>query len=100
MNKPMQSAKQEALAAISALPEETSFDEIVYRLHVIQRIREGLEDIDAGRTVSHEDVKAELMDRLRFRALLLEGRDSGPGVEVDEAFFEDLRARIRKPDGT
>ena len=60
MNKPMQSAKQEALAAISALPEETSFDEIVYRLHVIQRPREGLEDIEAGRTVSHEEALARL----------------------------------------
>ena len=45
---------------IAALPDDASMEEIVYRLHVIQRIREGLEDIEAGRTVSHEEVEAEL----------------------------------------
>lgn len=60
MNKPVRTAKQEALSAISALPDDASFEEIVDRLHVLQRIREGLEDVEAGRTVSHE----EAVDRL------------------------------------
>ena len=60
MNKPMRTAKQEALSAVNALPDDASFDDIVYRLHVLQRIREGLEDIEAGRTVSHEEALARL----------------------------------------
>jgi antitoxin ParD1/3/4 len=34
-------------------------------------------------------------DIQRFRALIEEGLESGPAVEVDEAFFEELRAEIR-----
>lgn len=60
MNKPIPTPKQAALAAISALPEEASFEEIAYRLHVLEAIREGVEDIEAGRTVSHEEAKARL----------------------------------------
>ena len=60
MNKPTPTPKQAALAAISALPDETSFEEIAYRLHVLKAIREGEEDIAAGRTFSHEEVVAHL----------------------------------------
>lgn len=58
MNKP--TPKEAALAAITALPEEASFEEIAYRLHVLEAIREGLADAEAGRTVSHEEAKARL----------------------------------------
>lgn len=60
MNKPMPTPKQAALAAISALPDETSFEEIAYRLSVLEAIREGMEDIAEERTFSHEEVVADL----------------------------------------
>lgn len=47
-------------AAISALPDDATLEEIVYRLHVVESIHAGLADIEAGRTVSHDEVKAEL----------------------------------------
>lgn len=34
-------------------------------------------------------------DIAKLRGLLLEGRDSGPPEIVDEAWFDELRARIR-----
>jgi predicted transcriptional regulator len=34
--------------------------EIFYRLYVLEHIREGLADIEAGRTVPHEEVVADL----------------------------------------
>ncbi len=34
-------------------------------------------------------------DIQKFRSLIEEGLASGPGVEADEAFFEELRAEIR-----
>lgn len=58
MNKP--TPKQAALAAISVHPEETSFEEIAYRVHLLEAIRGGEADIEAGRTVPHEEVAAEL----------------------------------------
>ena len=37
-----QSAKQEALHAIQQLPDSVDFDDIVYRLYVINKIHKGM----------------------------------------------------------
>lgn len=57
----MQSAKQAAKAIIDHLPEQASWDDIMYELYVKQKIEEGLADIEADRTISHEQIKAELL---------------------------------------
>ncbi|WP_058558067.1 hypothetical protein [Thiohalocapsa sp. ML1] len=57
----MQSAKQVAKAVIEQLPEQASWDEIMYELYAKQKIEEGLADIEAGRVIPHERVKAELL---------------------------------------
>ena len=57
----MQSAKQAAKAIIDHLPEQASWDDIMYELYVKQKIEEGLADIEAGRTISHEQIKVELL---------------------------------------
>lgn len=49
-----------ALAAIGALPDGASFEEIATRLHVLEAIRAGIEDIEAGRVVPHEEARARL----------------------------------------
>ena len=53
----MSTAKDEAIKAISRLPEEASWDEIMYKIYVKRKIEEGLKAADEGRTVSHEEVK-------------------------------------------
>jgi predicted transcriptional regulator len=62
MNKPTPTPtpKQAALAAIGALPDETSFEEIVYRLHVLEAIEAGNAEIEAGEGIPHEEMKAEI----------------------------------------
>ncbi|WAC59518.1 ribbon-helix-helix domain-containing protein [Brevundimonas sp. SL130] len=35
-------------------------------------------------------------EKKRVRDMLIEGRDSGPGQIVDDAYFERLRDRIRR----
>lgn len=57
----MATAKEAARQLIERLPEQVSWDEIMYELYVKQKIEAGLADVRAGRTVSHEDVKAELL---------------------------------------
>ena len=57
MTTPKQSAKQ----LIEQLPEQVSWDDIMYELYVKQKIEEGLADIEAGRTIPHEQVKTELL---------------------------------------
>jgi predicted transcriptional regulator len=56
----MQPAKQEALDTIGKLPDDVDMDEIMYRLYVLDKIRHGREDIEAGRTISHEELLQEI----------------------------------------
>ena len=53
----MSTAKEEAIKAISRLPEEASWDEIIYKIYVKKKVEEGLGAADEGRTVPHEEVK-------------------------------------------
>lgn len=62
----MQSAK----TIIDHLPEQASWGDIMYELYVKQKIEEGLADIEAGRTIPHAEVKAEL--------LVMEGQGNKP----------------------
>ena len=53
----MSTAKDETIKTISRLPEEVSWDEIMYKIFIKRKIDEGLKAADEGRTVSHEEVK-------------------------------------------
>ena len=57
----MPSAKDAARQIIEHLPEEATWDDIMYELYVKQKIEEGLADIEAGRTIPHDQIKAELL---------------------------------------
>ena len=59
----MSTAKDEAIKIISKLPEEASWDEIMYKIYVTRKIEEGLKAADEGRTTSHDDVKEMFEDR-------------------------------------
>ena len=59
----MPSAKDAARRIIDRLPDQASWDDIMYELYVKQKIEEGLADIEAGRTIPHEEIKAELLGR-------------------------------------
>ncbi len=56
----MQAVKQEALNTISRLPDDTSMEEIMYRLYVLENIRRGQEDTAQGKTQSTQEVLAEI----------------------------------------
>lgn len=58
----MATAKEAAREIIEHLPEQATWDDIMYELYVKQKIEEGLDDIAAGRTIAHEQVKAELLN--------------------------------------
>jgi predicted transcriptional regulator len=55
-----QTAKQDAIEAINRLPDNVAFDEIIYRLHVLNKAHQGMQDIDAGRVVSSDDLAKEI----------------------------------------
>ncbi len=55
----MNTAKQEALNAISSLPDTATIDDIMYRLYVIDKINRGLEAIDRGETLTIDELRKE-----------------------------------------
>lgn len=55
-----QSAKQEAIEAIQRLPDTINFDEIVYRLYVLNKVHQGLQDIEDNRLISSEELQREI----------------------------------------
>ncbi len=56
----MQTLKQEAIDAISTMPEQVDIDEIMYRLYVIDKIRKGREAADRGEIISIDELKKEI----------------------------------------
>ena len=54
------SAKKASLQLIERLDEDVSFEEIMYELHILQKIKQGLQQVEEGQTISHEAVKESL----------------------------------------
>jgi predicted transcriptional regulator len=54
----MQTVKEQAVAMISALPDDVSMEEIHNRLYVHEQIRAGLAELDAGEGIPHDAVEA------------------------------------------
>ena len=55
----MSSIKESALDLIRRLPEECTWDDVMYQMYVRQKIEAGLDDLDDGRTVAHDDIFEE-----------------------------------------
>ncbi len=53
----MNAVKEEAIKLISNLPEDTSWDDIIYEMYVKKKIEVELKAADEGKVISHEDVK-------------------------------------------
>jgi hypothetical protein len=51
--------KSRAIRLIRDLPKSSSWDDLMYRIYVRQKIESGLSDISAGRVHSHESVRRE-----------------------------------------
>ena len=50
-------SKQEVLDFINTMPDDISFADVLYNLYVMSNIIAGLDDIEAGRTHSHDEIK-------------------------------------------
>jgi len=67
----MESVKQQAINVINHLPENVSFDEIVYTLYIKKGINEGLKDIKKGNFKSQEEVEMPAMPKIKSDGLTL-----------------------------
>lgn len=56
----METLKQEAIKAISKLPESASIDDIMYEIYVVDKVKKGREAVKQDDTVSVETLKREM----------------------------------------
>ena len=52
--------KEKAENLLKNLPEDATWDDLMYRIYVRQAIEDGLEDSEAGRTLDVKEVRSRL----------------------------------------
>ena len=53
-------AKQKVLQLVQDQPEDSSYEEILRELAFVRMVDRGLVDAEAGRTISHEEMKKRI----------------------------------------
>jgi hypothetical protein len=56
----MMTVKEEAIRAISSLPDNTQIDDVMYRLYVIDKVTRGQTALKEGRTNTTEELLKEI----------------------------------------
>lgn len=56
----MISVKQEAIRAISSLPDDAPIDDVMYRLYVIDKVSRGQSAFKEGRTITTDELLKEI----------------------------------------
>ena len=96
------SNKEAAIRAIQALPDDASIEDILHALYVRQKIETGLRDIEAGDTVSHEDVMREINEWLRSASAPPEPAPVSTAslvpseVEADDSDLEEVTYHLER----
>ena len=57
----MGGVREEAQKLIDALPEETSWDDLIYQMYVRKKIARAIEAAEQGRVVPHDEVKKQFL---------------------------------------
>lgn len=52
--------KDEVRRILDDLPETATWDDLIYKIYVVECIEKGLDDFKEGRACSHEQVEKEL----------------------------------------
>jgi predicted transcriptional regulator len=55
--------REEAEKLVRELPDDATWDDLMYRIYVRQKIEAGLRDAEAGRVVSQEEVERLFLGR-------------------------------------
>ena len=57
----MSIVKEEARKLLDNLPDEASWDDLLYEMYVRKKIDEGIKAADEGKMVSHEEVRKRFL---------------------------------------
>jgi predicted transcriptional regulator len=53
--------KERVLDAVRELPEDATVEDAMERLYFLAKVEKGLEEAEAGKTVSHEEAKRRIL---------------------------------------
>ena len=56
--------KESAIHTIQSLPDDASWEDIRERINFVAGVRKGLQELDEGKAVSHQQVKEEFKEWL------------------------------------
>jgi hypothetical protein len=59
----MASVKEEAVRIVEALPEEATWDDLMYAIYVNKKVGQGQADVAAGNVVSHQQARKRAAKR-------------------------------------
>ena len=59
----MSVVREEAKKLIDNLPDEASWDDVMYEIYVRKKIDEGIKAANEGKLISHEDVKKRFLKK-------------------------------------
>ena len=55
-----ENVKESIISYLSSLPDNVSIEDIMYHLYVRKKIQQGLNDVENGNTLSHEEMKTRV----------------------------------------
>jgi len=61
----MQTIKDKVIESIKKLPDDVNYDDIMESIYVQQMITKGIDQLDKGEFISHEDVKERFKEWLK-----------------------------------
>jgi len=61
----MQTIKKKVIETIKKLPDDANYDDIMESIYIQQMITKGIEQLDNGEFISHEDVKERFREWLK-----------------------------------
>lgn len=56
----MQTAKQEVSDLLNRLPDNCTLEDVQYHLYVLQKIEQGLKDVEEGRVYTQEEIEKKM----------------------------------------
>jgi len=59
VQKPKHGVKSLAMKLVRSMPDNATWDDLMYHVYVRQKIEAGLADLKSGRKHSHEDIKRQ-----------------------------------------
>ncbi|KKL76108.1 hypothetical protein LCGC14_2048220 [marine sediment metagenome] len=61
----MHTIKKKVIETIKKLPDDANYDDIMESIYIQQMISKGIEQLDSGDFISHEDVKEKFREWLK-----------------------------------